>query len=148
MSRRSTLGGVLASASVLAITGWIGASALPTQPPQPSTTSSVGAGQGGGSSGSAGGASDGRYTGDSVATRFGDVQVQITVSGGQISDVTAVHLTDHDSRSVSISNRAAPILREEVLQAQSSSVQMVSGATYTSRAYLDSLQSALDQAGP
>jgi uncharacterized protein with FMN-binding domain len=48
---------------------------------------------------------------------------------------------------VQISNRAAPILRDEVLAAQSASVANVSGATYTTRAYLSSLQSALDQAG-
>lgn len=92
-------------------------------------------------------AADGTYTGTAVPTRFGDVQVQVTVSGGTITDVTAVHLTDHDGRSLQISNRAAPVLRDEVLQAQSASVSMVSGATYTSAAYLESLQSALDQAG-
>ena len=92
-------------------------------------------------------AADGTYTGDSVPTRFGNVQVQVTVSGGQITDVTPLHLTDRDGRSVQISNRAAPILREEVLSAQSANVRMVSGATYTSEGYLNSLQSALDQAG-
>ena len=92
-------------------------------------------------------AADGTFVGTTVSTRFGDVQVQVTISGGAISDVTALQLTDHDGRSVSISNRAAPILRDEVLQAQTASVSMVSGATYTSAAYLQSLQSALDQAG-
>ncbi|ROQ58939.1 uncharacterized protein with FMN-binding domain [Rathayibacter sp. PhB152] len=90
---------------------------------------------------------DGTWTGSSVATRFGAVQVAITVAGGQITDVTAVHLTDKDGRSVSISDRAAPILRQEVLAAQSANVQAVSGATYTSDGYLSSLQSAIDQAG-
>lgn len=80
-------------------------------------------------------------------TAYGDVQVKITVSAGKITDVTALHLTDSSGRSVQISNRAAPVLRDEVLAAQSSSVQMVSGATYTSEGYLTSLQSALDQAG-
>ncbi|SFR72468.1 Uncharacterized protein, contains FMN-binding domain [Agromyces sp. CF514] len=108
---------------------------------------------GAGSSGSAGtgtassGAADGTYSGSSVSTRFGDVQVQVTVSGGAITEVTALRLTDHDGRSVQISNRAEPVLRDEVLQAQSARVSFVSGATYTSAAYLQSLQSALDQAG-
>ena len=93
------------------------------------------------------GASDGTYTGSTVSTRFGDVQVQVTISGGSLTDVTALQLTDHDGRSISISNRAAPMLRQEVLQAQSASVSMISGATYTSAAYLQSLQAALDQAG-
>lgn len=90
---------------------------------------------------------DGTFTGAAESTRYGDVQVQITVSGGAITDVTALQLTDKDGRSVSISNRAAPILRSEVLAAQSANVHSVSGATYTSDAYLSSLQSAIDQAG-
>ncbi len=89
----------------------------------------------------------GTFTGTSTGTRYGNVQVQITVSNGTITDVAALQLTDQDSRSVSISNRAAPVLRQEVLAAQSANVQGVSGATYTSEAYLTSLQSALDQAG-
>lgn len=102
------------------------------------------------SSGSSSGSTaskDGTYTGDSVGTRYGNVQVKVTVSGGSITDVTAVHLTDHDGRSIDISNRAAPVLRSEVLSAQSANVSTVGGATYTSDAYLTSLQSALDQAG-
>ncbi len=95
----------------------------------------------------ASGGVSGTFTGTSVQTRFGPVQVQITVANGSITDVTALQLTDKDQRSVSISNRAAPVLRQEVLAAQSANVQGVSGATYTSDGYLSSLQSALDQAG-
>jgi uncharacterized protein with FMN-binding domain len=95
----------------------------------------------------ASGPSDGTYTGTSVATRFGDVQVAVTVVNASITDVTAVHLTDADSRSVQISNRAAPMLRDEVLASQSARVSNVSGATYTTQAYLSSVQSALDAAG-
>lgn len=86
-------------------------------------------------------------TGSSVDTPYGSVQVAITVSGKSISEVSAVHLTDQGGRSVQISNYAAPILRGEVLQSQTAKVNMVSGATYTSEAYLSSLQSALDQLG-
>ena len=92
-------------------------------------------------------AADGTYTGTTVSTRFGDVQVQVTIADGALTDVAALQLTDHDGRSIAISNQAAPILRDEVLQAQSASVAMVSGATYTSDAYLESLQAALDEAG-
>ncbi|WP_438353911.1 FMN-binding protein [Microbacterium sp. CJ88] len=88
----------------------------------------------------------GTFTGTPASTQFGNVQVQIVVNGGKITDVVALQLTDADSRSVSISNRAAPILRQQVLAAQSARVQGVSGATYTSEGYLTSLQSALDQA--
>ena len=73
--------------------------------------------------------------------------MQVTISGGSITDVTPLQLTDSDGRSVQISNRAAPMLRTEVLQAQSASVSMIGGATYTSAAYLQSLQAALDAAG-
>ena len=86
-------------------------------------------------------------TGTAVQTRFGPVQVAVTISNGTITEVTALQLTNHDGRSVMISNRAAPVLRSEVLQAQSASVQNVSGATYTSMGYAQSLQSALDAAG-
>ena len=89
----------------------------------------------------------GSFTGSPVSTKFGTVQVAISVADGRVTDVTAVKLTDADRRSVQISNRAAPILRSTVLAAQSAKVDVVSGATYTSDAYRTSLQSALDQAG-
>lgn len=88
----------------------------------------------------------GTYAGSVVQTRFGSVQVQITVQAGKITDVTALQLTDAERKSVQISNRAAPILRDEVLQSQSADVQTISGATVTSDAYLNSLQAALDAA--
>ncbi|MFS0718102.1 FMN-binding protein [Arthrobacter sp. 1P04PC] len=112
------------------------------------TSSGTGTSGSSGSSGSSSGSSSagGTFTGDSVQTRFGSVQVQIIVSGGKITDVKALQLTDEDRRSVQISNRAAPLLRSEVLQAQSANVQTISGATVTSSAYLTSLQAALDAA--
>ncbi|WP_430297497.1 FMN-binding protein [Sinomonas sp. B1-1] len=86
------------------------------------------------------------YAGKVVSTRFGTVQVQITVQNGKVTDVTALKLTDAERKSQMISAQAAPILRSEVLQAQSADVQTVSGATVTSDAYLTSLQAALDAA--
>ena len=73
--------------------------------------------------------------------------MQVVVANGKITDVKTLHLTDSGGRSVQISNRAAPILLSEVLSSQSAHVSTVGGATYTSDAYLTSLQSALDQAG-
>ena len=61
----------------------------------------------------------GTYAGTAVETRFGTVQVQVTIKAGVITDVTALHLTDQEQRSVQISARAAPLLRSEVLSAQS-----------------------------
>ena len=93
------------------------------------------------------GAPGGSFTGSSVGTQYGSVQVQVVVVNGKITDVKALHLTDDGGRSIQISNSAAPILRSEVLSSQSARVATVGGATYTSDAYLTSLQSALDQAG-
>ncbi|MGO4598915.1 FMN-binding protein [Terrabacter sp. 2RAF25] len=79
-------------------------------------------------------------------TEFGDVQVRITVVGHRMTDVTALHLTDSSRHSVRISAQAAPVLRSEALDKQSAQIDMVSGATYTSDAYRQSLQSAIDAA--
>ena len=81
-----------------------------------------------------------------MQTQFGPVQVAIVVANGKITDVKSLQLTNEGGRSVEISNYAAPILRKEVLAAQSAKVNSVGGATYTSDGYLTSLQSALDQA--
>lgn len=89
---------------------------------------------------------DGTYTGTSVQTQFGDVEVQIVVSGGRITDATTPVLTGNEGRSEQINNQAAPILRSELLASQSASIQSVSGATYTSNAYITSLQAAFDKA--
>lgn len=93
------------------------------------------------------GPADGTYDGSVVNTRFGTVQVQAVISGGQITDVIAVKLTDADRKSVQISQQVAPMLRSEVLTAQSAKVANISGGTYTTQGYLKSLQSALDAAG-
>jgi uncharacterized protein with FMN-binding domain len=101
---------------------------------------------GSGSAGASAQAAAATFQGTAVQTRFGAVQVQVTVSGGTITDVAALQLTDDDRKSIQISNRAAPLLRTEVLAAQSADVQTISGATVTSNAYLTSLQAALDAA--
>ena len=96
----------------------------------------------------AGGAAlaNGTVTGQLVQTRFGPVQVQVTIAGGKISDVTALQLPNDRQRSAEISQIVEPMLRSEALTAQSAQIDLVSGATYTSDAYAQSLQSALDQA--
>ncbi|WP_416404062.1 FMN-binding protein [Arthrobacter sp. LFS091] len=97
-------------------------------------------------SGSAGSTTAATYDGTQVQTRFGTVQVRVTIQDGKITEVTPLQLTDAERKSAQISSRAAPILRSEVLQAQSANVQTVGGATVTSDAYLTSLQAALDAA--
>ena len=95
----------------------------------------------------ASGPADGTYDGSVVNTRFGTVQVQAVISGDKITDVIAVKLTDADRKSIQISQQVAPMVRSEVLTAQSAKVANISGGTYTTQAYLQSLQSALDAAG-
>jgi uncharacterized protein with FMN-binding domain len=85
-------------------------------------------------------------TGPTVGTRWGPVQVQVTVTSGKITDITALQLPS-GGRSGQISSFASPVLRGQALQAQGSSIDGVSGATYTSTAYARSLQAALDGAG-
>ncbi|MDJ0320895.1 FMN-binding protein [Pseudarthrobacter sp. PS3-L1] len=92
-----------------------------------------------------GSATSGTFTGMPVSERYGSVAVQITVTNGTITDVAA-NSSVGDSRSQQIEARAEKLLRTSVLTAQSAKVSMISGATYTSQAYLKSLQSALDQA--
>jgi uncharacterized protein with FMN-binding domain len=89
---------------------------------------------------------DGTVTGPLVGTRWGVVQVQVTIAGGEIADVTALQLPDGDPHSAQLSQRAEPRLRSSALAAQDANVDIVSGATYTSLAYARSLQAALDSA--
>ena len=74
------------------------------------------------------------------------MQVSITLRHGRIADVQWLKLPFDRSRSRYISQTAAPILRIEVLSAQSAHINLVSGATYTSDAWASSVQSALSQA--
>ena len=96
------------------------------------------------SSGSSG--ASGTFTGDAADTQYGPVQVQITVSGGRITAAQALQVPQESNRDVRINSAAVPILNQEALTAQSAQIDTVSGATYTSEGYTQSLQSALDQA--
>ncbi|SFR05152.1 Uncharacterized protein, contains FMN-binding domain [Lentzea waywayandensis] len=99
--------------------------------------------------GSAGTSSGGAntVTGPAVDTRWGAVQVQITLDGGKITAVTVPRYPDGNRKDEQINARALPILVQETLQAQSADIDTVSGATVTSEGYVESLQAALDQAG-
>ncbi|MFB9818928.1 FMN-binding protein, partial [Arthrobacter ramosus] len=89
---------------------------------------------------------DGTFDGSQIQTRYGTVQVQAVISGGKITDVVPLQLTDVGSLSGEIDQQAVPMLKSEVLSSQSSNVDTVGGATYTSEGYLSSLQAALDAA--
>jgi uncharacterized protein with FMN-binding domain len=86
-------------------------------------------------------------TGEAVPTQYGSAQVRVTVENGKIVKLEALQLQGNEPRSVAISGAAEPILRQEVLAAQSAQVDAVSGATFTSDSYLQSVQSALDKLG-
>ena len=89
----------------------------------------------------------GTVTGDAVQTRWGPVQVQLDVEGSTITHVSVLQYPDSNGRDVEISNYALPQLIQGTLDAQGGDIAMVSGATYTSQGYLQSLLSALDQVG-
>lgn len=88
----------------------------------------------------------GTVDGAVVGTQYGSVQVRVSFTGKRITDVHALRLTDSSRTSVSISAGAAPVLRREALAAHSAQIDVVSGATYTSEGYQQSLQSAIDAA--
>lgn len=104
---------------------------VPTQAPVGATTAQNG---------------DGTYTGSRIRTVYGDVQVKVTVNRNKIADVQSLVLPSDRARSAYISQVAGPMLRTEAITAQSSNIDIISGATYTSIAYQRSLDSALKQA--
>jgi uncharacterized protein with FMN-binding domain len=122
------------------------ASSRPTKQPRSSTRS------GSSTSASSSATSSGRatqtatYTGQSADTRWGPVQVQLTVQGGKITRARAVQYPQGTDIDAQINGYALPILDQEVVQRQSASIDTISGATVTSDGYLQSLQSAIDQA--
>ena len=138
----------------------------PTQPGRASAASGQGgAGSGGSGSGGGGnqagdtGSGTGNGTGGSTATtpttvtggiaqtQWGPVQVQLTLKGSTITDVTMLQYPSGNPQDDQINSYALPILIQDTLDAQSAQIDMVSGATVTSVGYVQSLQSALDQAG-
>jgi uncharacterized protein with FMN-binding domain len=86
-------------------------------------------------------------TGAVAQTRWGPVQVSITVADGKITAVDVPQYPDGNRKDEEINADALPTLKQETLSAQSADIDMVSGATVTSDGYVQSLQSALDQAG-
>ena len=115
------------------------AAASPSASPSTSSSSS--------SSGSSSSKKSGTFTGSSVDTRYGPVQVQAVVSGGKLTNVNVLQVPDNGNYEDQIVSIALPELKSEALSAQSGNIDIISGATFTSQGYAQSLQSALDQAG-
>ena len=125
--------------------------ALATTNPAAATSTASGAGSAAGSTGSSSNSTttqykDGTYTGSSADAYYGNVQVAATISGGKLTDVKFLQYPNSHQTSVIINQQAIPYLKQEAIQSQSSNVQIISGATFTSQAFQQSLQSALSQA--
>lgn len=85
-------------------------------------------------------------TGKLIATPFSSIQVRVTLTRGRLTGVETLSLSGSDPRTQTINARAEPLLRAEALEAGSADIDVVSGATYTSESYKESLQSAIDRA--
>jgi uncharacterized protein with FMN-binding domain len=133
-STSSTAGATAESSAVAPVSSGTGAT---------SGTSSSGSA----SSGTSSTSTSTTFTGDPADTRWGPVQVEITVADGTISDVSVIDYPTGNGKDQQINARALPVLVRETLDAQGADIDMVSGATVTSDGYVESLQSALDQAG-
>ena len=151
LPKRGVIGGALTAAALALILSFKtpDATGLATANTSGNTTGTQAGQTPGTGTGSGSGqrsAFSGQLTGQAVRIPFGTVQVQVTLQNGKITDVQALQMPGGDRRTQQISQYAAPQLRSEILQAQSARVDTISGATYTSEGYLQSLQSALDQA--
>lgn len=92
------------------------------------------------------GLKDGAYTGSVADAQWGDIQVKAVISGGKITDVQFLQYPNDRSRSVYINSVADPQLTSEAIQAQSAQVDVITGATDSSQAFMQSLTDALAQA--
>lgn len=133
-----------------------GGSAGPSGTPGSASGSGAGSAGSSGTSGASGGSSGGSSSsgtggtrtvdGDTIQTRYGPVQVRVTLTGGKLTGVSVLQVPDRNGRDQEISSFSVPQLTQEALAAQSARIDSVSGATYTSEGYVQSLQSALDKA--
>jgi uncharacterized protein with FMN-binding domain len=118
-----------------------------TTPPAAIGTPDTSGGSAAPSASGSGTSGDGTFTGDAADTRWGPVQVQITVTDGAVTAVSAVDYPQNNQRDIEINQFAIPQLNQEATAAKSATIDTVSGATVTSDGYIRSLQSALDKAG-
>ncbi len=89
---------------------------------------------------------DGTYTGSVEDAFYGSIQVQATISGGKITNIQFLQAPNDNGTSIYINSQADPMLAQEAIQAQNANVNIISGASDSSQAFMQSLQSALDQA--
>lgn len=117
-----------------------GSSATPSAPARTPSSTKASA-----PAGTAASAASGTATGPSEQFGYGALDVTVTVQGGRITKISVPSLQTAEPTSQQISQQAIPILTSEIMSAQSLNVNAVSGATYTSDAYAQSLQAALDK---
>ena len=143
------------SSNVLSgLSGASGAGTTPTSSPSgagsgTSTTTAAGSSTTPGSTSTSTTTAAGTRTalGADVPYRYGELELQVTATGGRITNVQPAIDTAFDPRSSQVNSYAEPLLQSQTLQAQSANINGVSGATFTSQAYVQSLQAALDKLG-
>lgn len=111
-----------------------GGSARSTTPTKPTTNATQ-----------SGGSATKVITGSSIGTRYGPVQLRVTFSGSKITKIDVIQYPTESNRDQEINDQALPILNQEAMAKQSANIDVVSGASYTSNGYAQSLQSAIDQ---
>jgi uncharacterized protein with FMN-binding domain len=89
---------------------------------------------------------DGTYTGSVADAYYGNVQVEATVSGGKLTNIAFLQYPSDRSTSRYISGQALPLLKSEAIKSQNANVDGISGASYTSQGFVESLSSALSKA--
>jgi uncharacterized protein with FMN-binding domain len=137
----SSKGSTVAAPVIAQVAAAPGAVSTPEATPTPSASATSSS-----SSSSSKSAAAKTYDGAAISTRYGNVQVQITVANGKITASQVLQVPWNDHRDQEINSYAVPILNQEAVSSQHSTIDMVSGATYTSDGYIQSLQSAIDQA--
>ncbi len=133
------------------IAGLVGLLSFKTHPASvaspPAAVSTTGSGTDSSSTSSGSASTTKTVTGSAVDTQYGPVQVRITVRNGKVVSATAIEYPVNDPRDAQINAYAIPVLEKESAGVTSAELDTVSGATFTSEGYLQSLQSALDKAG-
>jgi len=113
---------------------------------QPAASNSGNTGSQTSSAASSGSYKDGTYTGDVADAFYGNIQVQAVVSGGKLTAINVLQYPNEQDNSIRINSQALPWLKQEAVQAQSANIDMITGATDTSNAFIESLGSALQKA--
>lgn len=89
---------------------------------------------------------DGTYTGSVANAYYGNVQVAVVISGGKLTDINFLQSPNENPNSIYVNQQADPYLKQEAIQSQSPNISLITGATFTSQAFIQSLSTALKQA--